>query len=339
MVPIKEIKWPRVEINDVSSIAVILASEEYAACIEFFTHNAATQRSLVSPNLQALLYCLIRNMNPRHVFEIGTYRAGSSEAICRALHDNESGTLHTADPFGGRTVPPIIAAWPAPLQKRARFYPVNSMDFFVRMRDCNISPELIFIDGDHDYEFAAFDIESAARLIRPGGLIFVDNINQAGPYFALKDFLVRNPSWQSQNPLFGPYRPGLAYDNERTGIINTDSGVLRAPVWLSVNERLVTRGQIQRSDPRIRGIRLIVGKAASGTVHTQCVLRVFADELTEAFGQGSTDLTDAFGEIVVPLDEPLSGRVVGEIQKVTVEPWVSWSGSSPLQLLGEPVVY
>ena len=213
------------------------------------------------------------------------------------------------------------------------------MDFFVRMRDCNIRPELIFVDGDHDYEFAAFDIESAARLIRPGGLIFVDNINQAGPYFALKDFLARTPSWQSQNPLFGPYRPGLAYDNDRTGIINTDSGVLRAPDWLSVTERPVTRGQIQRSDPRIRGIRLVVGKAASGTVHTQCVLRVFADELTEAFGEGSTDLADAFGEIVVPLDEPLSGRVVGPIQKVTVEPWVSWSGSSPLQLLGEPVVY
>lgn len=338
--PIQEIEWLRVNLSTVcSAVATIIASEQYATCVKFFAENPATERALMSPHSQALLYTLVRNLRPQHVFEVGTYRAGSSETICRALDRNECGMLHTADPFGAQVVPPILASWPVALQERVRFYPINSMAFYSHMVECKIRPELVFVDGNHDYEFASFDIESAARLIPPGGLMVVDNISQAGPYFAVRDFLARNPAWQENGPCLGAFRLGSAFDANRTTIINTDSALLRAPDSLLLTERPITSGQLEHKVPELRGIRLEVASEASGTLHTQGVLRVFADTITETIGEGSIELSNTAGEVIVPFREPLLPHVVGSVQRVTAEPWVSWSGKEPLRVHGNLSVY
>ena len=59
---------------------------------------------------------IIRNLRPDHVFEIGSYKAGTTEALCRALQANGHGLLHTVDPFRGDYIAATIAHWPTELQ-------------------------------------------------------------------------------------------------------------------------------------------------------------------------------------------------------------------------------
>src|SRR5262249_26485875 len=151
--------------------------------------------SLMSEHSQALLYCTIRLLRPKLVVEIGTYRAGTAKVIAWALAANGSGMLHTVDPFGKSRVPSILASWPDHLRDIVSYFPVNSMEYFGDLTQTGTQSELIFVDGNHDYECASFDIESAARVATPSSFIFIDNTNQAGPFLAAQDFIKHHPSW------------------------------------------------------------------------------------------------------------------------------------------------
>src|SRR5262249_49282855 len=149
----------------------------------------------------------------------------------------------------------IIACWPDELQAHVRFYPVDSMGFFaaqaVQRQD---RPGLVFVDGNHDFEFAQFDILSSARLIEPGGFIFVDNISQPGPFWAALDFLKSSANWREIGGSAGPYRPQFPYDRARTAIVNTDFCVLRAPTLFAVGPRPVTTGEQWWQESEVKGL-------------------------------------------------------------------------------------
>ena len=86
--PIEPIPRAAVDVNGpVDPIAAIVAAPEFAAATRWFAQDPSG-RSLLSPEAQALLFTLTRNLKPAHVFEIGTFLAGTSEAICRALAAN-----------------------------------------------------------------------------------------------------------------------------------------------------------------------------------------------------------------------------------------------------------
>lgn len=53
--------------------------------------------------------------------------------------------------------------------------------------------DLFFVDGDHSYEGAAADLRSALGVVRPGGLIVIDDLTPwkpwgAGPVMAWREF-------------------------------------------------------------------------------------------------------------------------------------------------------
>jgi predicted O-methyltransferase YrrM len=332
VLPIQPISYPLVELGSVeNAIGEIIESEDFARCTAFFSENPASKRSLVSPQTQALMYTLIRNMEPEHVFEIGTYRGGSTEAICRALLDNGHGVVHTIDPFGLNTVPKIMACWPPPLRQHAIFYPVDSMAFYGKIAGQDIHPDLIFVDGNHDLEFASFDIECAARLLKPGGLILVDNVSQPGPFIATRRFLARNPSWQR---ILGEMKVAKPYDRERTSIQNTDLAILRAPRDILISEEPWTFGQRPWSGKDLRAIVLDIGDNASGNLHVQCVLRTFGDPLEEHVIEGTFELRDAVGVTEFPFDHPMA--FTNRSQSDTIELWITWVAPRPLILGGLP---
>ena len=168
--PIADIPWPRLDLQQCEDpIATILAAPEFEAATAFFIDNPAASRSLVSASAQALLYALVRNQRPNHVFEIGTYKAGTTEAVCRALQANGCGIVHTVDPFRGEYVTATLKHWPASLLKHIRFYPLDSMAFYKEKERQHVNPDLVFVDGNHDYEFALFDISRGARYLTRGG--------------------------------------------------------------------------------------------------------------------------------------------------------------------------
>ena len=78
--PISDIAFPRIDLAASGNpVAEIMAAPEFDTTKAYFFDNPVAGRSLVSSQSQALLYSLIRNLRPDHVFEIGTYKAGTTE--------------------------------------------------------------------------------------------------------------------------------------------------------------------------------------------------------------------------------------------------------------------
>lgn len=106
----------------------------------------------------------------KRVLEIGSYCGKSTICIAQG-----AASVTCIDPFDGRGTP-------RPKDTHARFV-ANLMEFGVRGKvtevigttadaGCRWPPfEVVFIDGDHDEDNVAADIEFAERVLAPGGLI------------------------------------------------------------------------------------------------------------------------------------------------------------------------
>jgi predicted O-methyltransferase YrrM len=337
--PVMEIPAPTLDIAACDDpIAAIMASPEFAAATAFFADNPVAARSLVPPQAQALLYGLIRNLKPEHVFEIGCYKAGTTEAICRALHANGKGLAHTVDPFRGDYIAAVLKHWPPELFRHVRLHAKDSMAFYRDMERERIHPGVVFVDGNHDFEFAAFDIACGARFIAPDGYIFVDNVALPGPFFAARDFLIANSDWRELGGAATSYDRNKAFDRSRTTITNTDFIVLRAPHTRQVAERPVNLACTRWLSGKVSGVRLkVVPPAAPGTLSVQVALRGFGTAPAETIGAAKLTIGAGDGELSVALDPP--AQLDGAFVYYTVEPWLIWQGLQPLQLLAPPEPY
>ena len=139
--PISDIAFPRMDLAaSKNPVAEIMAAPEFEATKAYFFDNPAAERSLISSQSQALLYSLIRNLRPDHVFEIGTYKAGTTEAICRALYANGKGIAHAVDPFRGEYIAAVLKLWPPELFRHVQLHAKDSMAFFGDMERQQHSP-------------------------------------------------------------------------------------------------------------------------------------------------------------------------------------------------------
>jgi predicted O-methyltransferase YrrM len=335
--PVTDIAWRSFDLARVDDpVKEILSSIEFETATQFFTDNPAAQRSLVSGQAQALLYSVIRNLRPDHVFEIGSYKAGTTEALCRALQANEHGLLHTVDPFRGDYVAATIAHWPTELVRHVTIHSMSSMDFYMEMERQSVRPGVVFVDGNHDYEFALFDIGRAAKYMTPGGFIFVDNVAQPGPFFAARDFLSANPGWREIGGSTDEFDESRSFDRRRSPVPHTDFIVLRAPAAHVVSGRPTTFGRVRWWSPGVKGIELQLDQpAATGLLDVQIVLRGFGSQPVEMIGETSLRLHGASGSVSVPLQITLQGQFT----YFTVEPWLIWRGDQPLAITVPPKPY
>jgi predicted O-methyltransferase YrrM len=334
--PVSDVAFPKVDLATAKDpVAQIMGAPEFAATKTYFYDNPVADRSLISSQSQALLYSLIRNLRPDHVYEIGTYKAGTTEAICRALYANGKGVAHAVDPFRGEYIAAVLKLWPPELFGHVRLHAKDSMAFFGDMERQHIHPALVFVDGNHDYEFAAFDIACGARTIAPGGYIVVDNVAQPGPFFAARDFLAANPDWCELGSAATGYDRDKAFDRSRSTILETDFMVLRAPVTHSVGERPFTPGRTRWHSPKVVGLRLkFAPPAEPGRLTAQVVLRGFGMVPAETTAEATVQVEAGTKELSVTLAPP--AQVEGQFVYFTVEPWLIWHGAQPLQLLAAP---
>jgi predicted O-methyltransferase YrrM len=329
--------FPAVDLAVADPIAEMLREPAFQQCAAFFAANRAIERALVSPDTQALLFTLVRNLRPEHVIEIGTYRASTTEAICRALYANNKGIIHTVDPYNTLTIFKTLYNLPLVLRRHLRFYPTDSMDFFALARRSGIRADMVFIDGNHEYEFALFDIESAARLLRPGGFIVIDNVSQAGPYFAARDFRANHPRWSECGHSFDNYRPQFPFDPHRTTITNTDACVLRAPARYLIGERPETAGPQFIKEDTIGGVSIAIAQPATGTLYAQCVVRIFGSPPSEATIETTANLSDAHGPARIALPWTFQANDLRFFR--SAELWLSWQGCEDLALSEEPQLF
>jgi predicted O-methyltransferase YrrM len=334
--PVSDVTFPKVDLPaSKNPVAEIMAAPEFEATKAYFYDNPVAARSLISSQSQGLLYSLVRNLRPDHVYEIGTYKAGTTEAICRALYANGKGIAHAVDPFRGEYIAAVLKLWPPELFRHVRLHAKDSMAFFSDMEREHIHPALVFVDGNHDYEFAAFDIACGARVIEPGGFIFVDNVAQPGPFFAARDFLTANPDWRELGSAATSYNRDKAFDRLRTTIAETDFMALRAPLTHSIGERPSTRGRTRWHSRKVEGLRLkFLPPSEPARLTVQVVLRGFGMVPAETTGEASVQVEAGTRELSVSLTPP--AQVEGQFVYFTAEPWLIWHGARPLQLIAVP---
>jgi hypothetical protein len=213
------------------------------------------------------------------------------------------------------------------------------MAFYKRMADLGAVAGLIFIDGSHDYESALFDLHSATRRLAPGGFIVLDNISQAGPFFAAADFMKDRYGWRDCGSFPARYRVSHPYDLHRATIHNTDFLVLRAPPYLVVGKRPETAGQKSFHSRTATGFKLTLKEQApTGTLTAQCIVRGFGEKLVEVEGQTTVELDGANGMMAIPFLNPIS-LDSGNYDGISAELWLAWDGPEPLRLATAPEVY
>jgi predicted O-methyltransferase YrrM len=326
--------FPATDLSNPDPIPAILASPEFPKLVQTFAESPSIKGALVSPDSQALLYSLIRLLRPQVAVEIGTYMASTTEAMARAIADNGTGMLHTVDPFGAEMSPRIIGRWSRELQNVTRLHLIDSMMFFAEMQRKGERTDLVFVDGNHDYEFALFDIQCAARLINAGGFIVIDNIAQPGPFFAARDFMerARSQGWRECGGSLGRFRSGEVFDKHRTTIHNTDFCILRAPQSISIGVRPVTFGDLPWTDEST-ALCLRPASNAAGRLHAQFIIRVFENPPREIIENASIDFAQG-KEIVVSIPFPPSDMHA----RKTVEPWLTFEGTGDLRLSELPAI-
>ena len=340
--PLVPIATPKGRVSD---IAAVMASPEYAAIREYFSLYPG--RSLMSDHSRAVLYSFVRMMRPQLVAEIGILYAGTTEVLARALWENGRGVVHTADPYGGDRCPAIISQWPTELQRHAQFHAKSSMDFFARMVLESKTFDLLLIDGNHDYEYALFDLQMAARLVRPGGIVVMDNSEQSGPFKAARLFLTANPAWREIGGAIANYHPFKPFERDRASLPNTSFLLLRAPDYLSIGDGPHSWGQAWIDTPQLSGLRFQVVQPCKGILLYQVYLRGFANAnkwVKEERIEGSVRIEVVHGEASIDhlLAHTLSVVSPPEYddQLFTLELDLSWqadAGSPPLALATLPV--
>jgi predicted O-methyltransferase YrrM len=321
-----------------SALIEFIEGPTFPGLWKFFTDHAP--RSLMSTYSRCVLFALVRMMRAQNVVEVGTFFAGTTEVMARALWENGAGTIHTADPFGAERCPAAIAAWPSELQSHARYYPLNSMDFFIELERQGTPLDLVLVDGNHDFEFALFDLQMAARLLRPGGIVVMDNSEQSGPFKAARSFLAANPAWRELGSAIASHDALRPFDPERSSVPHTKFIVLQAPTFLSIGEGPHCWGQRRIDKPSVEGLAFTAKEPADGTLFFQVHLRGFADgnrwvrevraeESMRVIGVGS--MQHRF-PIPLVIDEPRADALF------TVEVDLSWNGDVPLALVSVPTV-
>ncbi len=200
------------------------------------------KEALLGLESRLLLYHLIRSTKPMTVVEIGTYFAGTAELMTRALWENGKGGLTTVDPFGGQRCQAIIDTWPEPLRKHVQFAALDSMQLMIAVEHQRTLIDFAFVDGNHEYEYAYFDIANCARFMRPGGFIVVDDVGRSGH--------------SSRSATFSPVPPvGPRWDSRLNGTTRATHliwiGVPRSKVRPSHSSRRRRSGSVASRIPPV----------------------------------------------------------------------------------------
>lgn len=333
-----DIPFSKVDLNEQNPINGLIGTAEQKEASNILSREPNNSRALVSTDFQAMLYALIRNMEPEVVIEIGSFWAATSEVVCGALSANGRGILFTIDPYGADRVPHVIRYWPKDRRAHVLFQAINSMALYEIFANKNYRADIIFVDGNHDYEFALFDLLGASRLLAPGGFILVDNISQCGPYQAVRDFLSQHPDWLECSGTDFVSKTTRAFDKSRCGLQTMDCAILRAPQSVTIGDRPWTSGNVRWTSSTLSGLELdLLEGPSQGKLYAQVVFRGFSGNGSqyEEMIERSIDLNSG-NSLKVRIDTPLS---LSPSDTYLVEPWLVWHGDSPLRVAGPPKVF
>jgi hypothetical protein len=217
------------------------------------------------------------------------------------------------------------------------------MQFFSHALEHKIQFDLSFIDGNHDFEFALFDLQMSARMTRPGGVVLMDDANQSGPFWAAKAFLDQNPGWkelgnclglaQAEDP-FGPL-PSLFAESKFL--------VLQAPREVVIGRVPYSTGEVGFGERQLDGFQFSLLPGQHGELVGRAFLRGFPggedpEQLQTRFrmevcGEEQRTLQFETGLRTRHAGDPVLPRQTTEIVLL----WRPAHGDEPLRLVHEPL--
>ena len=310
----------------------------------FAAYRNYPAQSLQSDEARALLHYLIVRRRPELVLEIGTFAAGTSEVMARALWEAGYGHLETIDPYGAERCPPLIAALPAELQERISFRPVTSAAHFDQAIGRGVIYDMVLIDGSHELEFALFDLMCAARLMRPRGLIVLDNIEQPGPRYATKLFLESHPQWRDIAGVVGKIDAAAPFADAPPSFPDTKFYILEAPPYYAIRDVPRSFGAINSDWADVEGVELELASPVRGTLHVQVYVRSFGGQDPEElvaqqsfrlnYPRLKGNLRQRFA-----LETPLPGKAQGNALHRRIEIVLAFSGKGELGIGSPPMPY
>jgi predicted O-methyltransferase YrrM len=268
------------------------------------------ERSIFADNGRALMHHLIVMLRPERLLEIGTMYAGTTEVLARAAWEAGRGHVETLDPYGAERCPALIAEFLPELRERVTYRPRSSAIHLDQVIAGGGFYDFVLIDGSHELEFAAFDLECSARVMRPNGIIVLDNIEQVGPRFATTQFLERHPEWIDVAGVVGKVDANRPLARPMPSFPDCFNFLLQAPPYYLVGGVPRSFGNQPVDGGEVRGIELDLAAPADGILHVQAIVRTFgvipAEELSET---AELPLRAAAGPVKVPLPRPVQSRI------------------------------
>jgi hypothetical protein len=158
--------------------------------------------------------------------------------------------------------------------------------------------DIVFIDGNHDYEFVSFDLMMSARYLRPGGAIFADNVDQAGVAQAINEFLARHARWTL---LGGNINP-----------VGANFAVLFAPHGVEVTSLPLKLRQRDVDGPVLRSLSLDLAQSARGRLRTTVNYywtpydhHIAGGGIVAEVESGTIDLDGSEGTATIAMESPI----------------------------------
>ncbi|NQV61646.1 MAG: class I SAM-dependent methyltransferase [Alphaproteobacteria bacterium] len=303
-------------------------------------------RGLSDTKSSAFMHCLVRALQPKLFVEIGTYYAGMTEVVARAMLTNgNNGLLLTIDPFGNHRVPGILKSWPHELSRLVSYMPLDSMGFYTEVDTIKSTVDVCFIDGNHLYEYVFYDLNSMAQRMRPGGIVVMDDYSQPGVFWATKHFLDLNPGWREISGVFDDFDPNAPFTSIRPTVPGTGFLVLAAPNTIEIGDGPSVFEYSEYRETAISGYRLNLGPGnVAGRLHALVYLRSFFDDGSLGDPEQleivtSTEISGEDGEQSVLFDTPLATNYDRSLTKREVEINLIWApsdGRTRLRLLQQP---
>jgi predicted O-methyltransferase YrrM len=326
-------------------LASLPGSELLARTVDFF--DAHPPASLLGRTSRSLLYLLCRQLRPRVALEVGAFFAGAAELLARALAANGHGELITVDPYGGERAPPALETWPEELRSRVISLECNSMQCFMLAEQRNVQFDLAFIDGDHSYEYALFDLGMVARQASPGAIVVMDNCEQPGVFLAARRFLEDNPGWRELGDAIYSYREASPFEGLRPSYPDSSFLILQAPAGVCLSAAAPTAFQTgSLAEPGLRGVEFAIDpRHGGGALHLMTFFRSFHHDLSvgqpeQKLDVARIDLAPGQGEARLAYAEPFLTAFDPTQSFRKFEFILAWTPrvrSEPLRLLQPPM--
>jgi len=158
----------------------------------------------IGPEEGDALVSWVKKEKAHRTLESGLGFAISTLFICEGLLANGGDVLHVAtDPYQFVSLPIHATTYAgiglqlleeAGVRDLVEFYDEESQIVFPRLLAESREFDLAFLDGNHRFEAVFLDVICAGRLVKEGGIVFVDDVQLPGPKHAVA-FCVANLGW------------------------------------------------------------------------------------------------------------------------------------------------